>query len=108
MPGGYLIQLGTVITCPHGGLIALATTDSRVMAMAAIITAPLPAQPISGCSLTSAGTPCTLLNVLTPTTRVMVNGSPLYACAPEPNTMTAGPSPGPGQAAGFQTRVWGM
>lgn len=108
MPGGYLVQLGTTIVCPHGGMVQLATSNTRVMAMAAVITTPLPPLPIPNCSLASAGTPCTLLNVVLPTTRVMVNGSPAYSFAPEPNTMTAGPSPGPGQAAGVQTRVWGM
>lgn len=108
MPGGYLVQTGTLIVCPHGGLVQLTSSNTRVLAMATLITAPLPLQVIQPCSLAASGGQCTALNVLVPTTRVLANGSPLFAYTPEPTTMSAGPSPGPGQAGSFQTRVWGM
>jgi hypothetical protein len=108
MPGGYLVQTGTLIVCPHGGMVQLMTSNTRAVAMATLVTAPLPVQVIQPCSLAASGAQCTALNVLVPTTRVMANGSPLFAFTPEPTTISAGPSPGPGQAAGVQTRVWGM
>lgn len=104
MPG-YIVQQGAVVTCPHGGKVTLVGL-AVVNLIGGAATQALAPMPIAGCSLTPK--PCTLLTVLTPSTRVFVGSSPVYLMEPAPNTVSDGTTPGPALVIGAQTRVWGI
>lgn len=103
MPG-FLVQQGTVVTCPHGGSVTLIGNPKVVAVTGGVVTASIPPLVIAGCSLMPK--PCTLLSVLVPSTRVkLLGGLPLYTFSPVPTTVSDGTTPGPGQAIGVQIKV---
>lgn len=104
MPG-YIVQQGAVVTCPHGGSVTLVGL-AVVTVVSGAATQALAPMPIAGCTLTPK--PCTLLTVLTPSTRVFVGSTPVYLLEPAPNTTTDGTTPGPAVPGAVQTRVWGI
>ena len=108
--GGYLLDAGTTITCPHGGQATMVPSSTHVT---------LGGQPpllvddqstIKGCSLNVSGAPSPCLSVewQMPATRVTIESSAVLLSTSVGLCVNAGGAPqGSAQVSGYQTKVQG-
>lgn len=79
MPG-FVLHVGAVAICPHGGQISTISSNTRVMLGGQPAATLADTYPIAGCVFTvppGKPQPCVMVRWLVPATRVMVNGSPV-------------------------------
>ena len=107
MPG-YVLDLGAMITCPHGGRVTMAPRATRVA---------LAGQPpllvddtsvIAACpfNVSGAPSPCLRVQWTLPATRVTVESSPVLLSSSVALCVNgAGAPQGTALISGFQTRV---
>jgi hypothetical protein len=109
--GGYLLDAGATIKCPHGGEAKMVTSSTKVT---------LGGQPplliddtstISGCSLNISGAPSPCLRVQwqMPATRVKIESKAVLLSTSVGLCVNAGGAPqGSALVSGYQTKVQGQ
>jgi uncharacterized Zn-binding protein involved in type VI secretion len=108
MPG-FLVQVGTQIMCPHGGMVQIIPTNTQVLVGGLPVALVTDTCVVAGCVFsTPAGpAPCVTAKFTTGTTRVLINGQP--ALVPTSTGLcTGGPAPVPATIAAPQPRVKGI
>lgn len=79
MPG-YILHVGAVILCPHGGTVSIISANTRVKVSGQPVATISDTYNVAGCPLASpAGTPLPCLRVqwIVPALRVKVDGRPV-------------------------------
>lgn len=102
------VTIGAAIICPHGGAVAIASTNARVTAGGLPIATIADVFPVAGCAFAQGPQPLPCVSVLwtSAAQRVRINGQP-----PVLQTSTAvalradGAANGPATAVATQTRV---
>lgn len=106
--GGFVLDAGATITCPHGGQASVVTRSTRVTLGGK---APLlvdDVATIAGCSFNVSGapSPCMRLQWSMPATRAKVESSPVLLSSSVALCLNAAGAPqGTALVTGFQTRV---
>lgn len=107
MPG-YVLDAGTMITCPHGGRATVAPRATRVMLTGSPPLLADDSSTIAACPFTVSGapSPCLRLQWTMPATRVTVESSPVLLSSSVALCVNAASAPqGTALVTGFQTRV---
>ena len=76
MPGP-VVNVGSVILCPHGGQVTIISSDARVLASGTPVSTVADQFMVAGCVFTiPPPQPCLTVQWLVGATRVLINGTP--------------------------------
>src|SRR5689334_8877982 len=95
MPG-FMLTIGTVMTCPHGVPATITPSQPRVTVLGQPVAPFTSVITVAGCPFTLPGPvpdPCVLVQWTMPSARVLVMGQPV--------ALAAGPGPGPALCMGI-------
>jgi hypothetical protein len=113
--GGFLLDAGTTIMCPHGGRVTIQPRATNValggLAPFVLDDFSVPTPVVSGCAFNVSGAPSPCLRVqwLMAAMRVSVGGSPALLSTSVGLCVNAASVPqGTAIVSGFQTRVQGQ
>lgn len=107
---GYLLTSATQATCPHGGQVSFAPTQTSVTAAGAPVLLASDQATIAGCPFVvgPVASPCLTVQWLAPSTRVMVSGSPVLLSTSVGLCLSPAAAPqGPALLSSYQMRVLG-
>lgn len=106
MPGP-IVTIATTVTCPHGGMGAIAPSQARVMVLGQPVATVASLVSVAACPFTlpppSPG-PCLAVTWMAPAVRVLAMGQPVVVVQPGA-ALSVGPAPGPANIIPAQTRV---
>lgn len=110
----FLVVTSATATCPHGGTVTIASSNTRVRAGDAPVATAADTFTVSGCPFQiplGAGTkpqPCVTLRWVAPAVRIRVGGQPAILQTSGAISLSAEQIPqGPPSVASTQTRVRG-
>ncbi len=106
--GGYILDAGTTITCPHGGQASVVARSTRISLGGKPPLLVDDVATIAGCAFNVSGAPlpCMRLQWVMPATRVTVESSPVLLSSSVGLCLNAAGAPqGTALVSGFQTRV---
>jgi hypothetical protein len=106
---GSIFHVGAQAICPHGGQVAVLSSNTRVFVGVQQVATTGDGYPVTGCPFVNAANvpqPCVLVRWSTPATRVFVNGQPVLLNSSTGVTQNAAFAPqGLPLVTGTQTRV---
>lgn len=108
MMPGPLFHVGAVAMCPHGGQVAVISSNARVSVSGLPVATLADQYLVAGCVFNIAGapTPCLRVQWMTGATRVLVNGvPPVTALSTGLAFLVTGPPGGPPLVVQTQPRV---
>lgn len=108
MPG-FLLHVGAVAMCPHGGQMSIISSNTRVLVGGQPVATLADTYMIAGCAFTiPPPQPCVMVKWLSQATRVLVSGTPVILQNSVGLCQSAGQIPaGPPNVVMTQVRVKG-
>ena len=106
--GGFVLDAGATITCPHGGQATVVPRSTRVSLSGKPPLLVDDVATVAGCAFNVSGapSPCLRLQWLMPATRVSVESSPVLLSSSVGMCLNAAGAPqGTALVSGFQTKV---
>ena len=76
---GYILHVGSVIVCPHGGQVTISSSNTKVSVSGQKVATVQDTFTITGCAfiLVNSPHPCSLIKWVSTSNRVKINGQPV-------------------------------